>query len=205
MLPTKVLNRFLERCPAVVMVRATLERLLDPKRLDQIFEDSSKRQYSKKLLFSQIVALMAAVATRTRTSVHAAYLAMQKQFGVTAAAFYEKLNHVEPETPASFVRETAADAAQVIDALPAANGGETLSMRRVSLHLDRPAESGVTEIHIVTNLSADDVTGSQVAEVHGTRWTVEAWNGTEDSEPISVDKPMHPTATAESRLDVPGE
>ena len=175
MLPTKVLNRFLERCPAVVMVRATLERLLDPKRLDQIFEDSSKRQYSKKLLFSQIVALMAAVATRTRTSVHAAYLAMQKQFGVTAAAFYEKLNHVEPETPASFVRETAADAAQVIEVCsPLANGGETLSMRRVSLHLDRPAESGVTEIHIVTNLSADDVTGSQVAEVHGTRWTVEA-------------------------------
>ena len=120
MLPTTVLNRFLERCPAAVMVRATLERLLEPKRLDRIFEESRQRQYSKKLLFSQLVALMAAVATRTRRSVHAAYLAMQKQLGVSPAAVYEKLNHVEPETTASLVRETAADAARVIDTLPAA-------------------------------------------------------------------------------------
>ena len=120
MLPTTVLNRFLERCPAAVMVRATLERLLEPKRLDRIFEESRQRQYSKKLLFSQLVALMAAVATRTCRSVHAAYLAMQKQLGVSPAAVYEKLNHVEPETTASLVRETAADAARVIETLPAA-------------------------------------------------------------------------------------
>ncbi len=120
MLPTTVLNRFLERCPAAVMVRSSLERLLEPKRLDRVFEESRQRQYSKKLLFSQLVALMAAVATRTRRSVHAAYLAMQKQLGVSPAAVYEKLNHVEPETTASLVRETAADTARVIDALPAA-------------------------------------------------------------------------------------
>jgi IS4 transposase len=312
MLPTTVLNRFLERCPAAVMVRSILERLLEPKRLNQIFEESRQRQYSKKLLFSQIVALMATVATRTRASVHAAYLAMEEQLGVSPAALYEKLNHVEPETTASLVRETAADAARVIDALPAAqkeilrgrevfyldgnhlaavehriaelrltregplpgqslalldaqrelivemvpcedghaqersllpqlllpikagsvvvadrnfctthflfglegrgaffvirqhastltyrlrgkrrrvgriatgvvyeqgmelhNGGATLSARRVSLHLDRPTESGDTEIHIVTNLAAEEVTGLQVAEVYGTRWTVE--------------------------------
>ncbi len=310
MLPTTVLTRFLARCPAAVMVRATLERLLEPKRLDRIFEESRQRQYSKKLLFSQLVALMAAVATRTRRSVHAAYLAMQKQLGVSPAAVYEKLNHVEPETTASLVRETAADTARVIDAprgqegdpagargllprrqpsrsrrasyrrtsphqrgavagavlggwtqrelivemvpcedghsqerslLPQLllrikagivvvadrnfctthflfglaereaffairqhastltyrlrgkrrrlgriatgvvyeqgmelhNGGATLSVRRVSLHLDQPTESGDTEIHIVTNLPAEEVTALQVAEVYGTRWTVE--------------------------------
>ena len=37
MLPIQVLDRFVERSPAVVMVRATLERLLGPERLDQIF------------------------------------------------------------------------------------------------------------------------------------------------------------------------
>src|SRR5947199_10055887 len=73
MLPTQVLDRFIERCPAVVMVRASLERLLRPERLDQIFEDAKQRQYTKQLLFSQVVAVMAAVATRTHSPVHAAY------------------------------------------------------------------------------------------------------------------------------------
>ena len=47
MLPKSVLDRFVERCPAVVMVRATLENLLRPERLDRIFEESAERQYSK--------------------------------------------------------------------------------------------------------------------------------------------------------------
>jgi len=120
MLPTAILDRFVERCPAVVMVRATLERLLRPERLDQIFEDVRQRQYSKQLLFSQVVAVMAAVATRTRTSVHAAYQAVKHQLGVSPAALYDKLNHIEPETSSALVRQTASDAAKVIDAMPAA-------------------------------------------------------------------------------------
>jgi len=34
MLPTAILDRFIAKCPAAVMVRATLERLLRPERLD---------------------------------------------------------------------------------------------------------------------------------------------------------------------------
>ena len=51
--------------------------------------------------------------------------------------------------------------------------GETLSVRRVTLALDRPTESGDTEIHVVTNLSAEQATAQQVARAYGTRWTVE--------------------------------
>lgn len=312
MLPSAILDRFVERCPAVVMVRATLERLLRPERLDQIFEDAKRRQYSKQLLFSQIVAVMAAVATRTRTSVHAAYLAMKDQLGVSPAALYEKLNHTEPETTSALIRQTAVDAARVIDAMPAAKKeilpgfevfyldgnhlastehrlaelrgtregplpgqslalldgqrelivdlvpgedghaqersllpellgrigagivvvadrnfctsmflfglakreaffairqhgstltwklrgkrrrvgriaagmvyeqgvelhfeGATLAVRRITLGLDHPTESGDTEIHILTNLSAARATALQVAQTYGTRWTVE--------------------------------
>ena len=72
MLPTQILDRFVERCPAVVMVRAALERLLRPERLDRLFEDAAQRQYTKQLLFSQLVAVMAAIATRTHASVHSA-------------------------------------------------------------------------------------------------------------------------------------
>ena len=312
MLPTQVLDRFIDRCPAVVMVRATLERLLRPERLDQIFEDSAQRQYTKQLLFSQLVAVMTAVATRTHGSVHAAYLAMQERLGVSAAALYDKLNLLELGISIALIRDTSADAAKVIDAMSAAKKvilpglevfyldgnhlaatehrlaalrgtregplpgqslalldaqrglivelvpcedghaqersllpellerlragavivadrnfctsqfffglatrgayfvirqhastltwklrgkrrrigriaagmvheqgmelhfqGKTLSARRITLELDRPTENGDTEIHILTNLSAEQATAQQVAETYGTRWTVE--------------------------------
>src|SRR5262249_13947405 len=51
--------------------------------------------------------------------------------------------------------------------------GETLTVRRVTLCLGRPTESGDTEIHLVTNLSAEQATARQVAATYGTRWTVE--------------------------------
>ncbi len=311
-MPTAILDRFVERCPAVVMVRATLERLLRPERLDQIFEDAKQRQYSKYLLFSQLVAVMAAVATRTHKSVHAAYLALRDRLDVSVTAVYDKLSLLELGVSEALVRETSGDAAEVIDAMPAAKKevlpgfevfsldgnhlastehrlaelrvtregplpgqslalldaqrevivdlvpgedghaqersllpellgriragivvvadrnvctsmflfglakraaffairqhgstltwklrgtrrragriatgmvyeqgmelhfeGATLAVRRITLDLDHPTESGDTEIHIVTNLSAAQATAPQVARTYGTRWTVE--------------------------------
>jgi hypothetical protein len=312
MLPAQILDRFVERCPAVVMVRASLERLLRPERLDQIFLASAQRQYTKQLLFSQLVTLMATVATRTHASVHSAYLAMKDRLGVSPAALYDKLNLSELGISQALVRETAADAARVIDAMPAAGKevlpglevfyldgnhlastehriaelrttregplpgqslalldaqrglivdwvpcedghtqerallpelldrirarivivadrnfctskfffglatrgayfvirqhastltwtlrgrrrragriatgmvyeqgmelhfeGHTLSVRRVTIVLDKPTEAGDTEIHVVTNLGIELATAQQVARAYGTRWTVE--------------------------------
>ena len=120
MLPTQVLDRFIERCPAAVMVRAALEPLLPPDRLDQIFEDARQRQYTRELLFSQVVAIMTAVATRTSSSVHSAYLAAKARLGVSATAVYDKLSLLELGVSEAVVRETSVDAAKVIDAMPAA-------------------------------------------------------------------------------------
>ena len=44
MLLIGVLDKFVERCPAAVMVRATVERLLRPERLDEIFAAHRSRQ-----------------------------------------------------------------------------------------------------------------------------------------------------------------
>lgn len=93
MLVDQILAKFVDRCPAAVMVRATLERLLRPERLDQIFEDAADRQYIRQLLFSQLVALMVAVVTRTHASVHSAYLAMKDRLGVSPAAVYTSRGH----------------------------------------------------------------------------------------------------------------
>jgi IS4 transposase len=118
MWPDSVLDRFVEQCPAAVMVRATLENLVTPERLDQIFAETSERQYQRELLFSQVVALMVGVATRTHTSVHAAYLAAKDRLAVSTTALYGKLNRLEPGISATMIRETSRDAAQVIDAMP---------------------------------------------------------------------------------------
>lgn len=119
MLPS-VLERFVENCPAAVMVRATLERLWSPEKLDGIFAQASERQYNKQLLFSQVVTVMAAVATRAHSSVHSAYLAMQEKLGVSTTALYGKLNRLEPAVSVSLVRETAQEAAQIVDEMPGA-------------------------------------------------------------------------------------
>lgn len=115
-----ILDRFIEKCPAAVMVRATLERFWCPEKLDQIFLDASDRQYQKQLLFSQIVAIMAAVATRVHSSVYSAYLAVRDELGVSTTALYGKLNRLEPAVSVALVRETAGDAAQAIDNMPGA-------------------------------------------------------------------------------------
>jgi Transposase DDE domain len=120
MLPKSVIDRFVQRCPAAVMVRATLENLLRPERLNQIFEGTAQRQYLKKLMFSDLVAVMSAVATRTHQSVHASYQAAKKSLGISSTALYGKLNRLEPGISAALVRETAVDAAAVIDAMPKA-------------------------------------------------------------------------------------
>ena len=118
MLPGGVLDKFVERRPAAVMVRATVERLLRPERLDEIFEAHRSRQYEREIVCSELVALMVGVATRTHQSVHASYLAAQKTLGVSAAAVYGKLACFEPRVTAALVRDTAIDMAEVIAAMP---------------------------------------------------------------------------------------
>ena len=113
MLSKSVLDRFVQSCPAAVMVRATLENLLRPERLNQIFDDAAQRQYLKTLVFSDVVAVMSAVATRTHQSVHASYLAAKPRLGVSSTALYSKLNRLEPGISEALVHETASDAAAV--------------------------------------------------------------------------------------------
>jgi hypothetical protein len=58
MVPPTVLDRFVEHCPAAVMVRVTLERLLTPTRLDAIFAATATQQDEREILFSELVARM---------------------------------------------------------------------------------------------------------------------------------------------------
>ncbi len=51
--------------------------------------------------------------------------------------------------------------------------GQTRQVRRITVVLDQPTCDGDTEIHLLTNLPAREVTAAQVAALYRQRWTIE--------------------------------
>jgi hypothetical protein len=107
MLFNAVYERFVAGCPISVLAHGLLQRALAPEALDQLFERTAERQYTKKLLFSTTVDVMALVVCRIRPSVHAAYQAKKQEIGVSLRALYDKLECLEPDISAALVRQTA--------------------------------------------------------------------------------------------------
>jgi Transposase DDE domain len=107
MLFKDLFDRFVNESPICVMARGLMERALTPQRLDALFEKTAQRQYTRELLFSTTVDLMALVVCRVRPSVNAAYQARKEEVGVTVRALYDKLQCLEPEISATLVRHTA--------------------------------------------------------------------------------------------------
>ena len=110
---------FVEQTPIGVMARGVLEGLLDPQRLDDLFERTAQRQYTRSLLFSTAVDLMAQVVLGRKPSVHAAYQGLATPAAVSDQAVYDKLQHMELAVSAALVRDAARRAAPVIHALGA--------------------------------------------------------------------------------------
>jgi len=98
-----ILERFCEQAPFAVMLRASLERLFSPERLDELFEREAVDQYTKKLTFSAVTDLLCSVVLRVRPSVRKAY---QSAPGLPATlrAVYDKLARVETATAQALVR-----------------------------------------------------------------------------------------------------
>ena len=61
-----VLQRFVQKSPATVMVRGLLERLLNAEALDLWFEATAQAQYTRDILFSSLVGLMLQIVCRTQ-------------------------------------------------------------------------------------------------------------------------------------------
>ncbi|NLF07202.1 MAG: IS4 family transposase [Pirellulaceae bacterium] len=111
---TNILQRFIDRSPACVMIRATMENVVTPDLLDSIFEKTARRQYCRELLFSSVVDLLGLVVTGVRKSVNEAYQADKERFAVSVISVYDKLKRVETEVSREMVRQTAQRMSQVI-------------------------------------------------------------------------------------------
>jgi Transposase DDE domain len=110
---------FIEQRPLCVMARGILERLLDPQRLNALFEQTAQVQYTRELLFSTTVELMAQVVLGRKPSVHAAYQALADTITVSDTAVYDKLQRMELTVSSALVRDSANGAAPLIRALKA--------------------------------------------------------------------------------------
>lgn len=97
-----VLQRFAEHTPLTVMARITLDRLLDPAWVDQVFADHRERQYQRELTFSAVVDLTSMVVLGLRPSLHAAF--RKAKLDVSVQALYGKLNRTEPALMRALVR-----------------------------------------------------------------------------------------------------
>lgn len=111
-----MLERFILDAPMPVLFRLLMERALDPYELDQMFESTSTRQYTRELLFSSIVDLIAAVVCRLKPSVRRAYLD-SSGIEVSLTAVYEKLKGTEPAVCRALVRTTGRRLAEIVGQL----------------------------------------------------------------------------------------
>ena len=109
-----VFERFVEKSPISVMVRASLERVLGADRLDLWYERTAQKQYTRDLLFSSVYDLMNQVVFCVQPSVRAAYQAHQNDVGTSLVSVYNKLNGLETHTAAELVRYSAREFAPLI-------------------------------------------------------------------------------------------
>src|SRR3954453_7908895 len=115
-----IFERFAQQSPITVMARAAVEHALAPEAIDALFERTAQRQYTRTLLFSSVVDLMAAVVAKIQPAVNAAYRARAETLGVSIRAVDDKLDRTEPGVSAELVRHTARTLGPII----AAMGGE---------------------------------------------------------------------------------
>jgi hypothetical protein len=114
-----VFDPFIQKRPVCVLARGLLERLMDPVRIDELFERTAEAGYTKTLQFSTLVQLMGDVVLGVHPAVHAAFQALHEagEIPVSLTAVYSKLDRVEVCVSAALVRDSAEAAAPVIDAL----------------------------------------------------------------------------------------
>jgi hypothetical protein len=117
MLLGDVFDRFAAESPVSVMARAAFEHALPADAVDDLFAAEADRQYTRELLFSQLVDLMGLVVCRVQPSLNAAIRKRSADLGVTRKAVYAKIARMEPGLGAALVRHAAARLASVVAAL----------------------------------------------------------------------------------------
>jgi len=119
---TSVFERFVAKSPISVMARGMMERVLNPEQLNEWFENTADKQYTRDLLFSSVFDIMSQVVLGSHRSVNAAYQSTEEDIGVSITSLYNKLNGIEVATSAELVRYCAG---QIIPLIKGLGGFQT--------------------------------------------------------------------------------
>lgn len=133
MMISDVLASLQRREPLPLMTWALLNHALSESFLNDLFERTAIKQYSKTLLFSNIFALMSLVVTGIKSSVGRALQSKLVPVGVSDQAFYDKLNAIEPTVCEALVQESSKRLKAICDSLgnvkpPPVQGYRTLML-----------------------------------------------------------------------------
>ncbi len=108
--------------PLGVLVRGTLEWLVDGVALEHLFQDQAPEQYTRAVTITALVGLLIQVSAGTRASVFAAYKADQASSAPTITtsyqALYGKLGRTNPAASEALVRFSATKLEPLLRALP---------------------------------------------------------------------------------------
>ncbi len=115
---SSIFERFVEKSPVTVIIRTMMEVVLADDFLDDLFDETAQKGYTKELLFSTLVKMMTEVVCSVSQSIGSVYKAMAEEIGVSKTAIYDKLNRLEPCVSQALVRETAFKLKQIIDTVP---------------------------------------------------------------------------------------
>lgn len=113
----RAFEAFEKGSPVCVMIRGTMERMLEPEKLDEWFEAHAESQYTRDLLFSTVFDIVSKVVSGSYPSVHAAYQGSDEDIEVSITSVYNKLNGIETSTSAGLVRYAAEEATAIIEEL----------------------------------------------------------------------------------------
>jgi len=111
-----VVNRFCELAPLAVMSRIILDEIISDE-LDVVFQAHRRRGYERDLLFSQLTRTIAQVVLGLCESPNQAYNKLAQELAVSKAAFYGKLQRVEPEVCRASVQHGYHRCRQMLTAL----------------------------------------------------------------------------------------
>lgn len=92
---SSVFERFAQRSPLSVIMRGLMERTFAAAPLNRLFEATAQEQYTRELLFSDIVDLMSPVVCALEPSLRSAYRHQRDKLSVSLSAVYAKLNGIE--------------------------------------------------------------------------------------------------------------
>jgi hypothetical protein len=118
------LVQHVEAVPLGILVRGTLEWLLDKAIFEQILQDHAPEHYTRELAISSLVGLLVQASAGLRSSAFAAYkaeqAAPQPTISTSYQALYGKLGRMNPAVSEALVRHSGEKLGQLLEGTPPA-------------------------------------------------------------------------------------